>query len=270
VAFLRSIWNGIISFGLINVPVKMFTATDDRDIHFRNLHSVCHTPIELRRYCPHCNEEVTPDKTLRAYEREPGRFVIITDEDLEAMPQGETRSVNILDFVDLKDIDPVFYERTYYLAPAETGRKAYALLAAAMQDTSKVAIGQVVLRQKQHLCALRVLPNRVLVLEFMYYPDEIRNSEEVLEGNSIPVDSVSERERDMAVQLVASLSTAFEPQKYRDTYRLAMLDLIEAKANGEEITAPPSERPAQVIDLMEALRKSLALVEQNKEQKGVS
>ena len=171
---MRSLWNGSISFGLVNVPVKMFAATEDKDIRFRTLHKACRTPIQYRKYCPTCQQEIETSDTVKAFEYEKGRFVILDEAELEALAVAQTRSIDIIDFVDLREIDPIYYYKSYYLAPSDTGQKAYWLLRRAMENTGKIAIAKIVLREKQHLAAVRVLP-ACLSLAMMFYPDEIRS-----------------------------------------------------------------------------------------------
>ncbi|HHW98139.1 MAG TPA: Ku protein [Firmicutes bacterium] len=259
---MRSIWNGSISFGLVNVPVKMFTATQDKDIRFRTLHKVCHTPIQYRKFCPNCEQEVTADDLVKAYEYEKGRFVIIEDEDLDALAIAQTRSIDIIDFVNLAEIDPIYFYKSYYLGVGDTGQKAYWLLRKAMEETGKIAIAKVVLRDKQHLAALRVLPE-CLSLALMFYPDEIRSAEVLLPEREV---ALQESEMQMATQLIESLTSPFQPEKYTDEYRAELLKVIEAKIAGQAVAVPKPQQPGKVIDLMEALQASLALVEQNKQQ----
>lgn len=260
---MRSLWNGSISFGLVNVPVRMFAATEEKDIRFRTLHKKCNTPIKYQKVCPTCEEEVGPEDTVKAFEYEKGRYVVINEDELGALAVAQTRAIDIVDFVNMKDIDPIYWYKTYYLAPGETGHKAYSLLRMAMEQTSKVAIAKIVLRDKQHLAVVRVLPD-CLALAMMFYPDEIRATN-ALPG--IPKVEVHENEIRMATQLVESLTTDFDAAKYTDDYRESLLSLIEAKINGDAVAIPAPERPSKVVDLMDALRASLDMVEKSKAER---
>jgi DNA end-binding protein Ku len=244
----------------------MFAATEDKDLHFRMLHDKCHTPLKQKRYCPVCEEEVAWDDAVRAYEIEPGRFVIMSPEDFNVIPETGSRSIDILDFVHLQDIDPIYFHKTYYLSPGETGKKAYKLLSSAMKETGKIAVGKVILREKQHLVTLRVI-DEVISMSMMFFPDEIRASDQVPALTEKVV--VHENERTMAVQLIESLAEPFDPAKYTDTYREELLKVIEAKSQGQDLATPAEPREAKVVDLMDALRASLELVERQK-KKGVS
>lgn len=264
---MRSIWNGAISFGLINVPVKMFAATEDKDLHFKLLHKTCKAPLKQKRVCSECGQEVAWDDTIRAFEWEKGRFVIMEEDDFNVLPDTGSRSIDILDFVNLKDIDPIYFHKTYYLSPGDTGKKAYNLLRSAMEDTGKIAVGKVVLREKQHLVTLRIVED-CIAMAMMFYPDEIRSIEHVPAVHD--QIAVSEGEKKMAVQLIESLAEPFEASKYTDTYREELLNVIEAKAHGEQVEVSAAPRAAKVVDLMDALRASLELVESQKKKRGVS
>lgn len=260
---MRSIWNGSISFGLVNVPVKMFVATQDKDVRFRALHKPCHTPIQYRKFCPNCQQEVEADELVKAYEYEKGRFVILEEEELDALAISQTRSIDIIDFVDLAEIDPIYFYKSYYLGVGDTGQKAYWLLRRAMEQTGKIAIAKVVLRDRQHLAAVRVLPE-CLSLALMFYPDEIRSAAVLLPEQEV---TLQERELQMATQLIESLTSPFQPEKYTDEYREELLKVIEAKIAGQAVAVPERQQPGKVIDLMEALQASLALVEENKKKR---
>lgn len=263
---MRSIWNGAISFGLINVPVKMFTATEDKDLHFKLLHKSCNAPLKQKRECTACGKEVAWEDTIRAYEWEKGRYIIMEEEDFNVVDDTGSKSIDILDFVNLEDIDPIYFHKTYYLSPAETGKKAYSLLRSAMSETGKIAVGKVVLREKQHLVTLRVIQD-CIAMALMFYPDEIRSVSLVPAVRETV--SIQDAEKRMAVQLIESLAEPFDASKYTDTYREELLKVIEAKAHGEQIEAPAEPRAAKVVDLMDALRASLEMVEKQK-KRGVS
>lgn len=261
---MHTMWKGSISFGLVNIPVKMFAATEDRDIRFKTLHKKCRTPVRNERVCPTCKEEIGPDDTVRGFEYEPGRFVIVEDKELEAISPPSAKAVEILDFVDLKEIDPIYFEKSYYLSPQEnTGGKAYGLLRQAMSETEKIAVARITIRDKQSLAVLRVL-NNVLVLETIFFPDEVR-AVSLIPG--IPESTaVSGKELNMAEQLIENLSARFEPGKYKDEYREALMELIRKKAEGEEIVTAPEAPQRNVIDLMAALQASLNKTEELRRQ----
>ena len=252
----RPIWSGSISFGLINVPVKLYTAVSPKDVRFNQLEQETGARIRLKRVSAETGDEVPYEKIVKGYEIAPDRHVIITPEELEALDPKATRSIDIEDFVELDQIDPIYYERPYYLVPEEGATKAYKLLLEAMTESKKVAIARLVLRTKQYLAAIRPMGN-VLCLETLLFADEIVPPES-LEGLPGPDVEVSERELKLAGQLIESLSTDFEPEKYHDEYRQEVLALIERKAEGQEMVAQPAaEEPSPVVDLMAALAASL-------------
>lgn len=259
---MRALWRGSISFGLVNVPVKMYAATEKKSVSFRQLHKECKTPIKYEKMCPTCNRKIEDDEIVKGYEYEKGKFVVIDDKDLESIPDKTTRTIDIVDFVDLKEIDPIYYDHSYFLGPEETGQKAYVLLRNAMEQTGKIAIGKVVIRSKQSLAALRPYGDNHLIMNTMFYPDEVRNAGEITVSKDI---NIGENEEKMAVQLINSLSSEFNAEKYTDEYRKAMLDIIQSKIEGEEIEIPVP-REEKVIDLMEALKASLAIAEKEKEK----
>ncbi len=252
---MHTMWKGSISFGLVNIPIKMFSATEDKDIKFKYLHKECRTPLKNQRKCPTCEKEVEWDDIIRGFEYEPGRFVIINDDDLKAVEtETNKKSIEILDFVNLSEIDPIYFDKTYYLSPQDTGGKAYNLLRQAMDDTSKIAIAKITIRNKQSLAALRVYKN-VLVMETIFFPDEVR-SVDLVPG--IPENiNLEKKELDMATQLIENLTATFEPEKYKDDYREALRELLNKKIQGEEIEIAPEAPQRNVIDLMEALQSSL-------------
>ncbi|ADI02271.1 Ku protein [Syntrophothermus lipocalidus] len=257
---MRALWRGSISFGLVNVPVRMYAATERKSVSFRQIHRECGTPIRYEKVCPACNRKVEEDEIARGYEYEKGRFVIIEDKDLEAIPDETTRTIDIIDFVDLKEIDPVYFDHSYFLGPEETGQKAYLLLFEALRKTGKIAIAKVTIRAKQSLACLRPYGENQLVIETMFYPDEVRDAGEITVSPGI---KLHENEIKMAVQLIDSLAAEFRPEKYTDEYRKALLDIIRAKVEGQEIKIP-APREEKVVDLMEALKASLAMVEEEK------
>ncbi|MDN5347848.1 MAG: end-binding protein Ku [Clostridia bacterium] len=258
---LRPLWKGAISFGLVNVPVKLYKATEGSDLKYNYLHAKCKTPIQYRKYCPYCQVEVPLEEIVRGYEYEKGKYVILREEDLEGIPREAARSINILDFVDLAEIDPIYFDRAYYLVPADTGQKAYVLLRQAMEATGKIAIARVSLRTRESLAALRT-SGKALVLNTMFYPREVRPAEQLPELNFEV--KLHENEIKMAVTLINNLASRFEPEKYTDEYRKALLEIIEARIAAEEVAVPARPAGDKVVDLMEALRASIELAKQEK------
>ncbi len=252
---MHTMWKGSISFGMVNIPIKMFTATEEKDIKFRYLHKECNTPLKYKKTCPTCNKELTEDDIIRGYEYEPGHYVILNEQDFIAVKSEiNNKSIEILDFVNLAEIDPIYFDKSYYLSPQETGEKAYSLLRRAMDDTGKIAIAKITIRNKQTLAALRFYDN-VLVLETIFYPDEVR-AVSLVPGLPENVD-VDKKELDIATKLIDNLSAKFDPSKYTDEYREALKEVIDKKIKGKEIEVAPEAPERNVIDLMEALQASL-------------
>ncbi|MDO9574437.1 MAG: Ku protein, partial [Candidatus Contubernalis sp.] len=217
---MRTIWKGAISFGLVSIPVKLFPATERKEVKFSYLHSKCKSPIKYKRTCSSCQQELDWEEIIRGYEFETGKYVVFDPEELERFPQGRSKTVDIVDFVNLEEIDPVYFDKTYYLAPGETGEKPYILLRKIMEETGKIAMARVVIRTRENLAAIRV-HNGILTMETMFYPDEVRNTDLVpVEGRGI---TIHENELKMARQLVENLASSFEPEKYRDEYRERVL-----------------------------------------------
>ena len=261
----RSIWRGAISFGLVNVPVKLYSAVSKKNVQFNQLHGKDSSRIKMKRFCADEDEEVPYEEIVKGYEVSPGRYVVITPEELDGLDPKKTRTIDIEDFVDLDEIDPLYYEHPYYLAPDTGAAKPYRLLLAALKETNKVAIARVVIRSKEYLTAIRPAGD-VLTMETMLFADELIDPGDI---DELPDEDVkaTKREVDMARQLIESLATEFEPAKYRDEYRDRVLDLIERKAEGQEIavTAEP-EAPKAVPDLMAALEASLAAAKGGKQK----
>ena len=258
----RSIWSGAISFGLVNVPIKLYSAVSKKTVRFHQLNGTTGNRIQQKRVDPETGDEVNYEDIVKGYELTRDRYVIITPEELETLDPEKTRSIDIEDFVDESEIDPIFYDHPYYLVPDKGAAKAYGLLLNAMADADKVAIARVVIRSKEQLVAIR--PHRdgdLLVMETMVFADEVVGTED-LDGLPDAADlKVSERELKMARQLIESLTDDFDPGKYKDQYREKVLELIEAKADGQEIAVQPeAPEPAKVPDLMAALEASLAAV----------
>ncbi|MBI3180592.1 MAG: Ku protein [Myxococcales bacterium] len=266
----RPIWSGSIAFGLVNVPVKLYSAFSQREVRFNMLHGEDGGRIRQKRVCIKGGHEVPFEEVVKGYEVSPDHFVVISPEELEALDPEATRTIDIEDFVSLEEIDPIYWEHTYYLVPDRGAAKAYALLHQALQKSGRVGIARVVMRTKQYLCTLRPL-GRALALSTMQYADEIVPAEK-LEGLPAKEQKPDPRELEMAEQLVESLTTRFEPEKYRDDYRERVLELIERKATGKKIVVQrPVEAPrAKVVNLMEALEASLAKTKRREgaEEKG--
>ncbi len=255
----RAIWSGSISFGLVNVPVKLFTSVRKKDVRFNQLHAADGVRIQQKRVCPADGEEVAWDDLVKGYEVSPGQYVVVTNEELDALDPEATHTVDIEDFVALEEIDPLYFDSSYYLVPDASGVKPYRLLLDAMTESGRVGIGRVVLRTKQYLCAVRPL-GEALVLTTMNFADEVSPTDD-LEGLPGAGAEASSREMKVAKQLIDSLTAKFEPDKYHDSYREGVLELIEAKAQGQEVVSePPPEKAAPVVDLMSALEASLAAV----------
>ncbi len=253
----RAMWSGTISFGLVNVPVKLYSAARSQDVRFNQLHAADGARIQMKRVCGADGEEVPYEEIVKGYEVAPGQYVTITPEELDALAPQVTEGIEIAEFIDLAEIDPVYFESSYYLAPSKGGVKAYGLLLDAMRQAHKVALGRVVLRQKQYLVALRPAGD-ALSMATLYYPDEVV-SQETIEELPKEIPEASPRELAMAQQLIDALSTEFDPSKYRDEYREKVLALIEQKAAGEVVVAAaPEARPAPVVDIMAALEASIA------------
>jgi DNA end-binding protein Ku len=251
-----SIWTGAISFGLVQVPVKLVGATKSKDVSFNQLEEGTGARIRYRKVSDKTGEEVTADKIVRGFEVTKGRYVIVEPGEIETLRPKGSHEIEIEEFVDLDDIDPLYFEQPYYLVPDKRGEKPYALLLDAMKTLNKVAIGRIVMRSKERLVAIRPLDG-ALCVETMRYADEVLPADGLAPEGDV---ELTEKERTMARQLVESLAAeAFEPEKYHDEYREQLLDLIARKEAGEEITAEPvTEAPAKVLDLVAALEASIA------------
>jgi DNA end-binding protein Ku len=247
-------WKGAISFGLVTIPVSVYPATEEKTLRFNQLHDEDGGRIRMKRTCSVDGEEVSFEHIVKGYEYEKDKYVILTDEDFDAVPVESSRSIDIVQFVHLEQIDPMMFKKSYYLAPEETGAKAYALLREAMSKDAKVGIAKVSFRDKEHLAALRFRDD-AFVLETMYWPDEIRE----VDFGGVDVDlKVRDQELQMARQLIENLTGEWNPEEFTDEYREALLRIVEAKINGEEIEVVAPEPTAKVVDLMEALKASVA------------
>lgn len=251
---MHTMWKGAVSFGLVHVPVKMFAATEDKDIHMRLIHRQCSTPISYVRQCPTCNVDAAWDDIVKGYEYTKGHFVLFEKEELDQLSTDATRLIQIIDFVDIHEIDPIYYQKTYYLSPDQAGSNAYNLLMQAMQATGKIGVAKISIRSKSSLAAIRVIDG-CLAMETIFYPDEIRPISQV--PNLPEAVSANEKELSMAKLLIEQLSTPFEPQKYTDDYRNNLMELINKKISGEEYHVAPAAQKTNVVDLMAALQASL-------------
>jgi DNA end-binding protein Ku len=253
---MHTMWKGSISFGLVNIPIKLHTATEDKDIKLRTLHNKCHAPIKYEKICTVCEQEVKPEDIVKAYEYTKGKFVVLDQEDLEKLrKENEEKAVEIIDFVKMEEIDPIYFDRSYYMSPNEGGGKAYSLLRKALQESQKVGIAKIIIRSKEQMAVIRVYEN-TLVMETIHFPDEVRRAGDV--PNVPSDDKVTDKELATAIMLIDQLTTEFEPEKYTDEYRTALLELIEAKRTGQETVTPTAkETPSNVTDLMAALQASI-------------
>ena len=248
----RSIWKGAVSFGMISIPVKLFGATENKDIAFRQLHEECGGRLKQQRWCEICERTVEFSELTKGYEYAKEQHVLLTDEDFAKLPLPSKHTIELSAFVKAEEIDPVYYERSYYLEPEETGLKPFALLMDALKKKNLTAVAKIAIRNKEQLCALRPHNGR-LMLETLFYPDEIRVRDTVEE----PEIKITKKELQMAVSLIDLMLDKFDPEKYKDEYRGALSKVIEAKLEGAEIAAVPAPKTGKVIDLMAALKASV-------------
>ena len=253
----RPIWSGTISFGLVSVPVRMYTATASKELRFHFLDRRDLTPIGYDKVNKETGESVAPDDIIRGFEVEKGRYVEVTEDDVDRLDVELTHAIDICDFVSIDEIDPLFFRKGYYLLPQEGAEKPYRLLLKALQETGRAAIAKVVIRNKQHLAAIRAVGD-TLVLETMYYADEVREPE------AAPKPRVRDAEVEMAKTLIENLAAAWDPERYHDRYRSELLDLLQKKAEGEPLPEPAADEGGEVVDLMEALRQSVAATSKKK------
>jgi DNA end-binding protein Ku len=257
---MRTIWNGSISFGLVNIPIGLALATQREDVSFRTLHRECGTPIKQKRWCPFHEREVEADELVKGWEVAKGEFVLVEESDLESVALQRSQAIDILRFVKLEDVDPVFFDRTYYLAPAtaEAQRRPYVLLLRAMQESGMAAVGKFVLWNKENLCLIRPQGD-ALVLELLFYAEDIRSKAEV--EDAVSGTKVQKAELELAAQVIQSLVGEWNPDEFENGYRNDLKAMLEAKLAGEEITRPEPVAETPVVDLMEALRRSVADVQ---------
>jgi DNA end-binding protein Ku len=248
----RAIWSGSISFGMVSIPVKLYGATESKDISFNLLHATCGTRLQQRRWCPTDEVDVPWNETARGYEYSKGQYVVLTEEDFERLPLPSKHTIDLSAFVEEKEIDPVFYERSYYLEPSERAEKPYALLLKALEQRKLTAVATITIRKKEQLCAIRAHEGTIM-LETLYYPDEIRADR----GMDLSSVKVSDRELEMAFTLIDIFRKPFDPSEYQDHYREALAELIEAKLEGKEVVTAPAARDTRVLDLADALKRSV-------------
>jgi len=254
---MRTIWNGSISFGLVNIPIGLALATQRDDVSFRTLHRECGTPIKQKRWCPHHEREVETDELVKGWEVAKGEFVLVDDSDLESVALQRSQSIEIIRFVNLEDVDPVYFERTYYLAPAaaDAARRPYVLLLRAMQETGMAAVGKFVLWNKENLCLIRAQGD-TLALELLFFSEDVRAKNEIEEA--VETVEVKDAELDLAAQVINSLVGDWVPDDFENEYRKDLRAMLDAKLSGEQIKRPEPVAETPVIDLMEALRRSVA------------
>ena len=248
----RAIWSGSISFGMVSIPVKLYGATESKDISFHLVHATCGTRLKQVRWCPTDEVEVPWSETVRGYEYAKDEYVTLTDKDFEKLPLPSRHTIDLTAFVKATEIDPVYYERSYFLVPDERAEKAYALLLQALDKRGLTALATITIRKKEQLCALRP-KDGALMLETLYYPDEIRVQPEM----DLEKVKISDRELEMAFALIDLLRKPFDPEEYKDHYREALQQLIEAKLEGREVVTSPAAGETKVIDLADALRRSV-------------
>jgi DNA end-binding protein Ku len=250
-----SVWKGYLTFGLISIPIRLFSAARGERISLNQLHSVCHSRIKMPLFCPVCDRKVERNEIVKGYEYEKDQYVLFDEKELDKIEPESARSMEILEFVRLDEIDPLYYESSYYVTPEDEGRKAYQLLLDAMEDSGYAAIAKITMHQREHIVVVRPRENG-MTLHTMFYANEIREVAEY--GKRTPAAEPKEAEKKLATQLIESLAAKFEPEKYKDQYQESMKALIEAKQAGQEVAEVPRAKMAPVIDLMEALKKSIA------------
>jgi DNA end-binding protein Ku len=261
----KAIWSGSISFGMVTIPVRLFSATKSKDISFHLLHATDGTRLKQVRWCPTDEEEVPWNETVRGYEYAKDQYVTLTDKDFDRLPLPSKHVIDLSAFVEEKEIDPVFYERSYYLEPGERAEKPYSLLLRALEKKSLTAIASITLRKKEQLCALRPREGAIM-LETLFYPDEVVQER----GVDLSGTKVTDRELDMAFALIELLRKPFDPSEYHDHYREALAELIEAKLEGKEVVKAPPVKETRVIDLADALRRSVEAARKGAKPKAAS
>jgi DNA end-binding protein Ku len=249
-----TVWKGYISFGLISIPIRLYTAARDERVSFNQIHKDCNTRIKQQLFCPTCDRVVERSEIVKGYAQSKERYIIVEDEELKRIAPESSETMDIQQFVELDDIDPIYFDASYYIVPEEPGRKAYQLLLTAMQKQRYVAIAQIAMHQREYTVALRPY-GKGLTLHTLYYANEVR---EISEYSDQPTAEVKQQEVDMAEKLIEALAKPFNPEEYRDEYQRKVLELIEAKGEGKPVQGAAHKAPAPVIDLMKALESSLA------------
>jgi DNA end-binding protein Ku len=257
----KSIWKGAITFGLITIPVGLYTAVEEKDFRFNQLHAKDNGRIRYKRVCSVCGEEVPFDEIVKGYEVEKGNYVVFTEEEMEQIPADSIKAIDVVSFVPLEEIDPIYFQKAYYVAPEPTGVKAYKLLEKALGESGKVGIAKITLREKEHLSTLRVRDG-VFILETMHWPDEIRKAE--FEELNKKVE-IRPQELEMAKSLIENLSEDFHPEEFVDAYRQRLQEAVQAKVEGMEVAVTPTKEPTQILDLMEALKASVEATKKKSE-----
>jgi DNA end-binding protein Ku len=257
----RPIWKGVITFGMVSIPIGMYTATESKDVSFNQLHTVCNSRIRQKRWCPVCQVDVNNDEIVKGYEYAKDQYVIVEDADFEALPVPSKQAIELSAFVDAAEIDPIYHEKTYFIEPDQIGVKAYALLLKALEAKKLTALAKIAIRTKERLCAVRP-KDGALVIDTLFWPDEIKLDS----APHIPEVLVNDRELAMANSLIDMLTEEFEPEKFADVYRDALLGVIERKVQGSEAVEAPAPAAAtpNVTDLMAALKASVEAVQKKK------
>jgi len=250
-----SVWKGYLTFGLISIPIRLFSAARGERVSLNQLHSVCHSRIKMPLWCPVCDRKVERNEIVKGYEYEKDQYVLFDEKELEKIEPESARSMEILEFVRVDEIDPLYYESSYYVTPEDEGRKAYQLLLDAMEESGYAAVAKITMHQREHIVVIRPRANG-MTLHTMFYTNEIREVAEY--GKRTPAAEPKEAEKKLATQLIESLAAKFEPEKYKDQYQEGMKAMIAAKQAGQEVAEVPHAKMAPVIDLMEALKKSIA------------
>ena len=249
-----TVWKGHVTFGLVSFPVKLYTAARSESISFNQLHKEDHSRVKQVLYCQAEDKPIARTDIVKGYEYEKGRWVVVEDEEIKRMAPPSAKTMEILEFVKSSAVDPVYFESSYYMAPDEAGERPYALLYEALERTGYTGVAKITMHNREHIALFRPGPTG-LMMHTMYYADEVRSVEEFRTDKTL----VKEKELDLAKMLIESLAAEFEPQKYHDSYRDNLRALIDAKIEGREVVAPPEPETARVIDIMEALKQSLAI-----------
>jgi DNA end-binding protein Ku len=249
----RSIWKGAITFGLITIPVGLYTAIEEKDFRFNQLHGKDNGRIKYKRTCSVCGEEVPYDEIVKGYEFEKGNYVVFTEEEMDAIPADSIKAIDVVSFVPLEEIDPVYFQKPYYVAPEPSGVKAYKLLEKAMNESGRIGIAKITLREKERLATLRVRDG-IFILETMNWPDEIREPDFAELHKDV---EIRPQELAMAKSLIENLSDTFQPDEFHDTYRERLEAAVQAKIEGQEVKVEATKEPTQILDLMEALKASV-------------